>query len=51
MVVRPTSRWKRALTVRLVGGTIAIESKPMGGRTVLARVSLESKPRFQPTVV
>ena len=37
--------------VRLVGGTIAIESKPMGGTTVHARVPLESKPRFQRTVV
>ena len=29
--------------VRLVGGTIAIESKPMGGTAIRVRVPLESK--------
>jgi signal transduction histidine kinase len=37
--------------VRLVGGTIAIESKPMGGTTIHARVPLESKPRSQRAAV
>jgi signal transduction histidine kinase len=37
--------------VRLVGGTIAIESKPMGGTTIHARVPLESKPRSRRAVV
>ena len=33
--------------VRLVGGTIALESKPMGGTTIHARVPIEFKPRSQ----
>jgi signal transduction histidine kinase len=37
--------------VRLVGGTIAIESKPMGGTTIHVRVPLESKRHSQPTAV
>jgi PAS domain S-box-containing protein len=37
--------------VRLVGGTIAIESKPMRGTTIHVRVPLESKRHSQPTAV
>jgi signal transduction histidine kinase len=37
--------------VRLVGGTIVIESKPMGGTTIHVRVPLESKRHSQPTPV
>jgi signal transduction histidine kinase len=37
--------------VRLVGGTIVIESKSMGGTTVHVRVPLESKERFQRAAV
>jgi len=37
--------------VRLIGGTIVIESKPMGGTTIHVRVPLESKRHSQPTAV
>jgi PAS domain S-box-containing protein len=33
--------------VRLVNGTITIESKPMGGTTIHVRVPIESEPRVQ----
>ena len=37
--------------VRLVGGTITIESKPMGGATIHVRVPLELKHHSQPAAV
>ena len=37
--------------VRLVGGTMAIESKPMGGTTIHVRVPLESEDRSQRAAV